>query len=228
MIGVLGYASYLLPIISFLVFSMKKAKWELWVIFFYVLLAFGTDFLLRSPIGQLHSQEFIEIFTICEFTIFSLYFYSSLKNRKLRRIILFTYSLVLIFLVYNALKSNKEKFDSINVSTESVTIIVFCVIFFFEEINKPLPYVMYNSPSFWIILAILIYMASTLFLFIIAGNLSEQEKAKYWTINSISNIISNVIFAIAFIKAKNNFKNPLKKSQLEYNNIPENHRKLEP
>lgn len=228
MIAVLGYVSYLLPIISFLVFAMKKAKLDLWVIFFYVLLAFATDFLLRSQFGQVHSQEFIEIFTICEFTIFSFYFYSSLKNSRFRKTILFVFALVLVFLIYNALKSSKEKFDSITVSTESVTIIVFCVIFFFEEINKPLPYVMFNSPSFWIILAILIYMASTLFLFIIAGNLTEQEKAKYWIINAISNIISNMIFAIAFMKTKNFYQNTMQESQFDYHNIPENHRKLEP
>ena len=223
MIAILGFASYLIPIFFFLFFSMKRAGWELWVIFFYVLISFFTDFLLRSSFGQRHSQQFIGIFTICEFTIFAIFFYASVKNVLFKRIIIITSSLVLIFLVFNFLKSNKERFDSTLVSTESLTLIIFCVIFFFEEISKPLPYIMYNSSNFWIILAILVYMSSTLFLFIIAGNLSEGEKEKYWIINSVSSIISNIIFGIAFLKSRNTNKNStIEKSPLEFSNIPEN------
>ena len=230
MVTLLNLASYLIPIIFFLAFSLKKAGWELWVIFFYVLLSLATDILImRSNFGQQHSNQFIGLFTICEFTIFAAFFIASITKKPLRRIVQIVSILVLLFLVYSYFNSSNEKFDSIAGSTESVTLIAFSVVFLFGEINKPLPYDMYASPNFWIILAILIYMASTLFLFIIASDLTDQEKGKYWIINSISSIISNVIFGIGFFKGRKLGQNSIfEKSSFEYHDIPENHRKLEP
>ena len=66
----------------------------------------------------------------------------------------------------------------------------------------------FYSPVFLIVIALLLYVASTLFLYIIASQLTEKEMEQYWSINHISNILTNLIFSIAFISFHFQRKNP--------------------
>jgi hypothetical protein len=59
--------------------------------------------------------------------------------------------------------------------------------------------------------------------------MSPEEHSKYWIILNVANIISNLIFGIGFIRAKYApVKSKNERSEIDYSNIPENHRKLEP
>ena len=64
------------------------------------------------------------------------------------------------------------------------------------------------SPVFLIVIALLLYVASTLFLYIIANRLTAREMEHYWGINHVSNILTNVIFAAAFLLFRFQKKNP--------------------
>jgi hypothetical protein len=64
------------------------------------------------------------------------------------------------------------------------------------------------SPVFLIVIALLLYVASTLFLYIIASRLSDKEIEQYWAINHIANILMNLIFSVAFILYHSQKKNP--------------------
>jgi hypothetical protein len=64
------------------------------------------------------------------------------------------------------------------------------------------------SPIFLIVIALLLYVASTLFLYVIASQLSEKEMEQYWSINHVSNILTNLIFAVAFYLHRYKYKNP--------------------
>jgi hypothetical protein len=64
------------------------------------------------------------------------------------------------------------------------------------------------SPIFLIVIAILIYVASTLFLYIVASQLSSEEMGHYWILNHIVNILMNAIFSFAFISFHLKHKNP--------------------
>jgi uncharacterized BrkB/YihY/UPF0761 family membrane protein len=64
------------------------------------------------------------------------------------------------------------------------------------------------SPVFLIVIALLLYVASTLFLYIIANRLTAKEMEQYWGINHVSNILTNLIFAAAFLLFRFQNKNP--------------------
>jgi len=65
------------------------------------------------------------------------------------------------------------------------------------------------NPVFLIVIALLFYVACTLFLFIIANKLSEGDMAKYWrNITVYSNILTNLLFAAAFLLYRFQHKNP--------------------
>jgi len=116
-----------------------------------------------------------------------------------KRIVVIVSAAVLIILIFTFLRSNKEGFDSVTASVESISLISLSLVYFYEQISKPQSTFIYSSPNFWIVIALMVYMSSTLFLFIISNNLSVKEMKKYWAINNISGIIANIIFCIAFL-----------------------------
>jgi hypothetical protein len=78
------------------------------------------------------------------------------------------------------------------------------------------------SPTFLIVIALLLYVASTLFLYIIAGQLAEKEREKYWSINNVSNIITNLIFSVAFFLNRYQKKNPFpEKAAVDFTSFPD-------
>ena len=192
--------SPLLPIITFLAFCLRKSSKSLWVIFIYTLLEFFTDiFQSSTKWGNDHNFEIFGIFEIVEYSMFAYFFYLSIDNRVIKKIIVFISILILLLLTITFIKSEKREFDSITASVESIAIIGLSLIYFFEQINKPQDNFIYSSPNFWIVIAFMIYMSGTLFLFIIANSLSTKEMEKYWAINNLSNVITNIIFCIAFL-----------------------------
>jgi len=56
------------------------------------------------------------------------------------------------------------------------------------------------NPLFIIVIALLLYVACTLFLFIIANKLSAKEMEEYWGgITIYNNILTNLLFSTAFL-----------------------------
>jgi ABC-type Na+ efflux pump permease subunit len=69
------------------------------------------------------------------------------------------------------------------------------------------------TPVFVIVVGLLLYLSSTFFLFVIASRLPVEEMQKYWSINSYSNILTNLIISFAFLLSKTaaSQRNPLVK-----------------
>lgn len=171
--------------------------------FFYVIVSFLIDFLVANTrFGQENKHSITGVFTILEFLTLAIFFQLSYNSGKIKKLSIIITLIVFSFLLANFIKSDRREFDSTSASMESITLIIFSIIYFFEEINKPQPYFIFSSSNFWIVLGILIYMSSTLFLFIIVNNLSPEERDKYWTINTVSSILTNIIFCIGFIRNK--------------------------
>jgi hypothetical protein len=83
-------------------------------------------------------------------------------------------------------------------SIEAILIIIYCIIFFYEQINNPDISFIYSSKKFWVTTAFLVYLSGTLFLFIYTSDLSEAEQFYYWPINYFFNILKNLVIALAF------------------------------
>lgn len=138
----------------------------------------------------------IILFTVLEVLFFSYFIYLNLKTPVLKRLVLWTaVAFVFLPIVFYLIRGNLN-FRSLIFSIENIIIIPFCVLYFYEQINKPDTYFIYLSKSFWIILGIIIYMTGTLFVFIYIDSLPLEEQDKYWIINLIFNTIKNILFAI--------------------------------
>jgi hypothetical protein len=189
--------------IFFVCFLKRNRHGGFWVIFFYCLISFLTDNIYRYLHQPVNRFYLYSGFTICEFLFISLFIYLSLKT-KLLRIIILTGGLIFCpIAIINLLHgSDGSFFDSLSASSESILLIIYSIFFLYEQLTDATVIYVYYLKKFWIVLAILLYFASTLFLFIYAATLTKAEYNNYWPINNIFNILKNILFSIAFIMKK--------------------------
>lgn len=210
----LTYYSPLLPVLLFLVFFKKSKGIILWVIFLYSIYAFANDSVLiyiqnslaknpRQPEILFYGRFLLYSFTIIEYLFFTVFLYIIIENRFIKKIIIALSLAFTVFCVYHLFSDATKKFDSIQASIEGILIIVFCILYLYEQMIKPQVLFIYTSYKFWIVFGIMIYMAGNLFLFAYAVDLPNAMRKQYWIINYVSNIIKNIFFALAiFIQAK--------------------------
>jgi len=176
------------------------------VIFFYCIISFLTDLSYDFLKRRISNFYIYSTFTIVEYTLFALFLYLCFKEKAFKFILLLC-SLVFFGLAfYNLFNKGGGKeaagFDSLSASLEALFIIIYSILFLYEQIKDPTVFYVYYSKNFWIILAFFIYFSSTLFLFIYAATFTKQEHKIYWGINFISNILKNIFFSISFAMKK--------------------------
>lgn len=208
MLSSLSFISDSLPIIFFFLFILRNKEKELWVVVFYSLISFATDsyFYKGSP-SKVTEYYLFSTFTIIEYTLFSIFFYLCYKSAKFKKLIIACSAIFLGFEVYNLLQSSRDRFDSLPASLESILIIAYSILFFYEELKSPDTNFIYSTKKFWVVIAIFVYLAATFILFISTFYMSDHERKEYWPINLIANIIKNVFICIAFaLKPEKKFK----------------------
>ena len=213
----LSLLSGLLPIIFFLVFRNRNKEGRLWVIFAYTITSIITDFVFNSfDLPQEAKFYLFSFFTILEYSLFALFLYLNLQSLNIKRAIIAGSALFFGFAFFNIINTVNYNFDSLPASIESILVIIFCVSFLYEQINDTEVSFVYASKRFWVIVAILIYLSATLFLFISSMYLTLEERREYWFINSISNFLKNVLLSIAFMLPKHKTTSPIKKDSFPH------------
>jgi hypothetical protein len=200
MLRFVAYLSDLLPIIFFLLFKNRNIEKGLWVVFIYVFISFTIDnlfYLFSIP----KNKEFylFSIFTIIEYSLFSIFFYLYFKSVRFKQLIILGSFVFLVLAVYSLSKGINYRFDSLPASMESILIISYSILFFYEQLKSQENSFIYSTKKFWIVIAIFLYMAATFILFVSTAYMSEEERIVYWPINLIANITKNILLSIAFI-----------------------------
>jgi drug/metabolite transporter (DMT)-like permease len=152
--------------------------------------------------------ELFHCYTIIEYLIFGVYLLSVLHSSAVKMLLVFVSILFIAFCLYILTQERLEKFDSVQASVSAIILIAFCIIYLFEQINKPEPTFIYSSYTFWIITAILIYLAATLFLYGFASSLPTDVAQDYWVISQISNVLKNILISVAIIIYSKSSKTP--------------------
>lgn len=170
----------------------------------------------------------LSAFTLIEYSIFTYVLYSVIDNRIFRTIIISCSVFFFAFAIYYFLTDKNNTFDSLPASIESILIVAYSIFYLFDQMNKPQVIFIYQEPNFWFVVAFIIYFSGTLFLFIQAKNLTMEVRDNFWKINLFSNIIKNILFAIAFStkKSKNlhqTMENPFEADFMESPFKTQNH-----
>ncbi len=200
MIMFLNLISGILPIVVFCLFWNRNRQKQVWVIFFYTLISASVDnfnyfFNTISKVLYFYSLSF---FTIIEYASFSIFLYLNLSSQKVKKLVLLGSIIFLSLAVFNIVFDKNHQFDSLSASTESILIICYSILYFYEQLKNPETTFIYSTKPFWIIIAILLYLAGTFILFISTAYLTEKEQSHFWPINIIANITKNIFLAIGF------------------------------
>lgn len=198
------------PLIIYFAFLKKLRQiHDLRIIFFYVLIAFLSNFLVAG--FKKDSSLIISIYAIFEYLFFTSFFFLSTKNKKFKILIAVISFLYLVFDVI-FLRSGKTNFDFWAALFTTILIVIYSVFLLYEQVNAPLaenqynstsPLIIYQSYPFWIVIGCIIYLSGTLFVFLYTSDLKDKAFSSLWGINYVFEIIKNVCFAVAFILAKN-------------------------
>lgn len=183
-----------------LLFQTGKTK-ELRVILYYLIYSICNELLTLYFNKVLRISAFLlfDVFTVIEFILFSLFFYLIITNSKIRKL---TFLLLIGFVIFSVVDylfiRKKNSFNSITSGIEAVLIIIMCIYYFFDRLKQPNPALL-GSFNFWIIIAFLIYLAGTFFLFIMAENMIRDRsfQIQYVIINSSFEILKNILLSIA-------------------------------
>jgi hypothetical protein len=192
-----------LPIIAFILFNKRNRVGGYWVIFLYSILSFLTDTSLHFPWIQAHKFYILSGFTVAEYSLFAYFLFESLIEKKFRILLVICSVLFYTIALFTIIAKNSESFDSLSASLEASLLILYSILYLYEQIKDPAVLFVYHSKKFWIVIAFLLYFSSTLFLFIYAVTLTSQQHKNYWGINNIFDIIKNLLFVVSFAMKKN-------------------------
>jgi hypothetical protein len=192
--------SDLLPIIVFILFFNRNKIQNLWVVFIYSISSSIIDFLTR--LGNLSAAVYfysISSFTVLEYSLFSIYFYFNYSSSVSKSLLKFSSLIFFAVALYNIFLDSNNRFDTLPASIESILIICYSILYFYEQLKRPEITFIYSTKTFWIIIAILLYLSGTFILFISTAYMTETEQKQYWPINSFANITKNILLSIAFM-----------------------------
>jgi hypothetical protein len=108
----------------------------------------------------------------------------------------------LLFSTIDIFYINKERnFDSFTAGIENILIILLCIYYLAVHLKGNYNLSIYSTFDFWVIIAFLIYLSGTFFLYIMAQNMLNDRKflIQYNIINAVFNILKDILLAIAML-----------------------------
>lgn len=220
------YVTSIIPLLVYILFYKQNRILPIRVIAFYQLYSFLNDILItflndqNKPANNRVVSILSSAFTSIEFLFFGLFFLLILIKKSSKRaiyiggVIFLTISLIDLFL---KIFKNQSSFNTIPISVSAITLIIFSIFYFYEQIQNPDVSFIYSKPYFWIVVGIMLYFSGTFFLFLQFSELSTEEQYNYWIINWICIILKNIFFSIAFYLPKDYKDNFLEtKSDLSF------------
>ena len=145
--------SEVLPVILYLCFVKRNKNEGLQVIFAYCLVSLITEYLFLFLRHRVPKVYLFASFTICEYTLFTLFLYLSLKAKNFRFISIIGSVVFYTMAAINLTIKKTETFDSLSASIEALLIIIYSILFLYEQIKDPSVIFLYNTKKFWIVIA---------------------------------------------------------------------------
>jgi hypothetical protein len=144
---------------------------------------------------------FSDAYRLAEFVLLLMIYYIAFKNP--RRLIPFI-GLALfyvMFLAYNVVYVQREKINTYTLIVLAAVFIVFAVLYFYKVMKDRPTQELHRLPMFWINVAVLVYFAGNLFLWIIVHYLVtvlKNDLIVYWSFHNVLSMIKNFLYAAAF------------------------------
>lgn len=191
--------------------KQEKSKWVIFILllvsFIFDALGFNLSQKGFRTIGLINAYLVIEVTFLY---IFFLHLFATNKFAKTITNIGFALAII-VWLYINIIKGTLfNTYDFISIAVEFIIIFILCLLYFFQvvtHIRDTTP--AYNTASFWLIAALLLYCASTFFSFFTLNSPADRtsDTIAFEIISRVANILKNILFSIAFMIKTNQNKN---------------------
>jgi hypothetical protein len=94
--------------------------------------------------------------------------------------------------------------------------LVYSAYFLYELLNDPKSLFINEDYRFWIVLAIMIYLSGSFFIYLLANDIPNRELGQYWMYTDIFYTLKNFFFIVSIIVL---IKNRPKKKHQEISSI---------
>lgn len=208
------------PVLSILVFLLFPFNWKQklkWTIFILAISSIGVDVICKYfAVKSIPTIWFINIFTFIEAQILFLFFYLLFfENKKIRKLLIyFASAFLVVWVSRNLVFKNINNYDYLSQALEFIFLLFLCLLYFFQKTKVTDTIFIYNYYEFWIVSALLMYCAGTLFSFFTPMNPNENnlDTQLFEKITRYSSILKNLLMSIAFCvnnkTSSNNLINP--------------------
>jgi len=193
MLTILSGLSLILPFLTSILkySSTDKTLKKLSVfIFLFVPIEFYAFYLNFT--GQ-YNMHMFHIFTWIEGIFYALIFYDILKGRK-KKAVIFLFSVFILLSIVSAIfweSINNYTFNSIQRTIGGIITLIYVLGYFAQIFSEAKVQKIETDTYFPLCASLLIYTAGTLFLFILAGQLTETNFV-YYDLHSVLNILLNI------------------------------------
>jgi hypothetical protein len=190
--------------VFFLLFKRNNNEKTLKVVFYYILYCAVNEFtgLYLHEIGIEITPILFGIFTVVEFTFFSLFYYYALPTILIKKTVPKIWGIFLVFACVDFVLIDKmDTYGSFAVGVEYICIILMCIYYLLAQLKGVNNLSVYSTSNFWVIITFLIYTSGTFFLYIMADKMLSNRtfRIQYIFINSSFNILKNVLLALAML-----------------------------
>ena len=207
--------SLLLPCFLFFLRKRNQTR-ENWVVFLFVIFSIlqQAAFILGAKTNHLEVVEIISFFNPISYLIFIYFFFQQVLVSSLdKRVVLICTIAYIALQLIPFLFETTSTVTSILTTVNTVLILLFCLLYFFEQIRFPKTMFIYTQSSFWSIVGFLVFSAGTFFIFWYNNIIKQSEvfENQYIIIHALIFIVRNLLFSIAFVIKPD--KQPLTESQ---------------
>lgn len=193
------------PLIPLVFASIQIARGKdksllFWIIFISGLSAISEVISMYLKIAYSNNMPWFHTYTLLEgiFVFGFLYSISAYKKLVLSIALLVCSTIVL----YTLFLANIFEFNTTSRIIQSLAIMFICITYFYQILEEEEVVFIYESASFWVVVALLVYYCGSFFSFILYQKMVKGGSGGIWIIHNIANLLKYLIctFSILYIK----------------------------
>ncbi len=157
------------------------------------------------------------IYNILEYSLLAYFFSLYIKNRFVRKALLYSFFPFILFCVYDFMSAKDATLAFLPLIIEYLVLLIFIIYFFFEVMQENVVTPIYTKAIFWISVAFIINFSGNFFLFIYSktGYNDEAFRRQFTIIYSSVTILKNILLCVGVSLKDNNADSSLKNITFE-------------
>lgn len=197
----LSAASALLPVLAGIVnFRRLDRTVKTAAVFFMVAALFELILVLTIRMGIANNMPLLHLFIAISIVFFSIIYYRAFYSAALRKAVLFMGPAALLVIVANALLiQGIWLYPSLSNTVQGIMLISFSLLYFYQIFTRQEYIHIEKQALFWINSGVLIYFSVNIFLFMLFNLVIAQQRQELYAIHSVTNIFSNILYAIGLL-----------------------------